>query len=112
MTTMGTFATISHVINMVKMLPTDLITMVATGYHGYSILVVALVSFPVHKLRVSHVAVAGCRSVQVLVYVLVASGGKTFIPKFVEIPFESSSVTCTTYRERVRCCFNTALNWL
>lgn len=60
MTAMVTFATISHVINMINILPTGLITMVVTGHHGYSVLVVTLVSLPVLKLRLSHVTVAAC----------------------------------------------------
>jgi hypothetical protein len=59
MTAMVTFTTTSYVINMVNILPTGLIIMVATGYHGYSILLFALVSFPVLKWRVSHVG--SCR---------------------------------------------------
>jgi hypothetical protein len=61
MTAIDTSATISHIINVVNMLPTGLIIVVATGYHGYSILVAALVLLTVLKLRNSHVAVADCR---------------------------------------------------
>lgn len=102
-TAMDTFTTISHVINMVNILPTALITMVATGYHGYSILVVALVSLPVLKLRVRHAVFSGCRQRK-----SIHSSGLRWHDIHTKICHNcsnSSSASCTMYTERVKYLF-------
>jgi hypothetical protein len=98
-----TVATIIPVISMVNMLPTGLVTMVAAGYHSYSISVVALVSLPVHKLSASHFTVGDCRQFKSTVYILGGLRWHDIHSKICQNLFNSSPASRTTCREHVWC---------